>query len=63
MFVLFDKFNKIGNVLFVNLIILICEYMCLLNGMDFLKELYEEEKLYSFVGYIIDCLNDICDYK
>lgn len=59
----FDKSNKTGNALFVNLTISICEHMRSSNGMDLSKELHEEDKLYSFVGYTTDRSNDTCDYK
>lgn len=59
----FDKSNKTGNALFVNLTISICEHMRSSNGMNLSKELHEEEKLYSFVGYTTDSSNDTCDYK
>lgn len=62
MFVLFFKYNKIENVFVVNVIILICDYMCLWNGMNFFRYFYEEEKLYSFFGYIFDYILDKCNY-
>lgn len=59
----FDKTNKTENALFVNLTISISEPMGSSNGMELSKELHEEEKLYTFVGYTTDRSNDTCEYK
>lgn len=59
----FDKSNKTEKALFVNLTISICEHMHSSNGMNLSKTLYEEEKLYSFIGYTTDHSNYTCKYK
>lgn len=59
----FDKSNKTEKALFVNVTISICEHMHSSNGMNLSKKLYEEEKLYSFVGYTTDHSNATCINK
>lgn len=59
----FDKSNKTENASFVNLTIPICEHVRSSNGMNLSKELHEEEKLYSFVGFTTDRSNNTCEYK
>lgn len=61
-FVSFFKHNNTENAFIVNVTISICDHVRSWNGMNLSRHLYEEEKLYSFVGYTSDHTNDTCRY-
>lgn len=58
----FFKHNNTENAFIVNITISICDHVRSWNGMNLSRHLYEEEKLYSFVGYTSDHTNDTCRY-
>lgn len=61
-FVLFSNHNKTGHQDAVNVTISICDYDGSSHGMDLTKELYLNEKLFSFVGFTSNHTMDTCKY-
>lgn len=59
----FAEHNTTENELLVNVTIKICEYEGSSNGINLTKQVYLEEKLFSFVGFTSNYTLDACDYQ
>lgn len=59
----FSDYNTTENEHLVNVTIKICEYEGSSNGMNLSKQVYLEEKLFSFVGFTSNYTLDACDYQ
>lgn len=42
---------------------MICDYDGFLYGMNFFKLIYLEEKLFSFIGYMLNKMMNMCIYE